>query len=98
MAALLTEEQCGLKIGSEFKLKRQPIGKVPLHESVASFFITGNKCAPIIFQFDRAAHNTHDGLYAYCFKMPAGEEFWVEFSENIGLGVRIQKLQSLFSW
>jgi len=98
VSTLLTEEQCGLKIGSEFKLKRQPIDKAPSSDSEAWFFITGNNCAPIIFQFDRAAYNTYEGLFAYCFKLPSGEEFWVEFSEDIGLEVRIQKLQSLFSW
>jgi len=98
VSALLTEEQCGLKVGSEFKFKRHPIDKVHSHDSEAWFFITGNNCAPIIFQFDRAAHNTHDGLYAYCFKSPSGEEFWVEFSENIELEVRLEKLRSLFSW
>jgi len=98
VATFLTEEQCGLKSGSELKLKRQPIDNVLTREPEAWFFITGNNCAPILFQFDRAAHNTHDGMYAYCFKSPSGEEFWVEFSENMRLEVRIQKLQKLFSW
>jgi len=93
---LLDEDRCGLAFGTEVVLCR-PIVKTKFDQKVW-FSLSGAKCVPIKLKFDRAGHNHYDGLYAYCFKLPSGEELWIEFTEELTTNQRLEILREFMSW
>ena len=98
MTKILTEEECGLRFGTEVDFARLLVkgGGDPVSD--VSINITGDKCAPLKLRFDRAGYNHWDDLYSYCFKLPSNEEFWVEMSGELSSEQRVKLLRNLMTW
>ena len=98
MANVLSEAEAGIDFGTEvtlvrpaLEIKREPGTKVWLS-------LSGDRCAPIKLKFDRAGYNHYDCVYAYCFKLPSGEELWLEFSDELTTLKRIEILRIIMEW
>ena len=98
MAEILTQEECGLLFGTEVSLVRLVVKIDGDLESKVSIGLTGDKNEPIKLKFHRAGHNHWDSVYAYCFKLPSQEEFWVEMSDELSLEQRLKILKNLMKW
>lgn len=95
MASIYTEEEAGLRFGTEVTLIRQ---KLSINGAEIWLSITGDRTAPITLKFDRAGYNHYDDLDAYCFKLPNGEELWINFFQSSSVAERIKQLREIFVW
>ncbi|MDZ4786692.1 MAG: hypothetical protein SGJ02_11520 [bacterium] len=98
MSHELSEEECGLTFGTEIVLIRPTIKTKSETNSQVWFSLSGERSTPINLKFDRAGYNHLDGLYAYCFKLPSGEELWIEFSDELTTSKRLEILREFMRW
>jgi hypothetical protein len=98
MAAEMHENVAGLPLGTTVTLKRSLCHLKSDASTKVWFSLSGDRCSPITLKFDRVGHNHYDGVTAYCFKLPAGEEFWIEFSDEVTPSAQIEILREMMEW
>lgn len=98
MAHELSEEDAGIIFGTEVTLSR-PVLKINSEVQAKVWLsLSGERCAHIKLKFDRAGYNHYDGLYSYCFKLPSGEELWIEFADELCTSQRLDILKGFMKW
>lgn len=99
MSKLLNEVESGLKFGTVVKPKRAIAVQAEGDRNYNTWIkITGAGSANASLTFERAGHNHHDELYAYCFKLTSGEEAWFEFPDTTKTEERVQQLKNFLDW
>jgi hypothetical protein len=85
-------------LGTEIVLMRPVIKADGEADRQVWFSLTGERATPIKLRFDRAGYNHRDAVYAYCFKLPSGEELWIEFSDELTTIQRLEILRGFMRW
>ena len=98
MTSMIGKKEAGMPFGIEVNLKRPSLHIQSDVSAKVWLSLSSDSCAPMKLKFDRAGHNHYDGLFSYCFKLPSGEELWIEFSDELTTAKRLEILREFMEW